>query len=128
MAQQTSMSTLQLFVVSGGLPLLGLGFLVSCFALALIIRPNLQGCVLGLCLLTLPGMYAMYSIFSAAAAFRVITTSSATPKPGDVATVFSNAMSSGFCGTLSMLVPTILLAIALLRAVNKEKSQQESRA
>ena len=106
------------FFVSQGLVHLGIGVLVSLFIGFLIIRPNLQGCVIAACLLPLPGMYTLYTVYNAGAGFRVMASSGSAVKPAEFAELIMYSMSSSFCGTLSTLVPALLLAIALLRAVS----------
>ena len=124
MTQQT-VPTLSL-MLTGGLPILGLGFMICLLAVFLIIRPNVQGCIVLQCLIVLPAMYALFAVYNAASQFAVIASSQTAPKPSVLAAAIMSGFASSFCGALSTVLPTVLFVFAWLRATSISETPQGS--
>lgn len=109
------LSPLQFFLHAGGLPLLAFGIVFSVWGLWNIFRPRNATPILSqIVLSSIPGMIAMVAIYVACTEFTEMASSTTPPKPAILAGVAGRAMSYGFIGLLSTIVP-VLLGVAALR-------------
>ena len=110
------MSPLRFLLPAGGMPVLAFGIILSLWGLWNIFRPPSPRRILSpMVLSTVPGIIAIIAIYIACTEFIEMTTSEAPPKPAMFAAVAAKAMSFGFFGLVSTIVPVLLGGLAFLR-------------
>ena len=109
----------RMLLSSGGLPLLAFGLFFSLWAIWNVIKPPQERWILAQIMFSLfPGVIALIAIYMATGDFAELATSQEAPKPPAIASAAGRAMSYGFFGLLSTIVPIFLGAVALLRKCN----------
>lgn len=125
-SQTAVLSPIQFFLFAGGLPLLACGITFSLWGLWNIVRPRNASPILSQIVLSLiPGIIAMAGIYVACTEFTEMASLTTPPKPAVFAGVAGRAMSYGFMGLLSTIVPVLLGVVAVrkhLQSLRNESS------
>lgn len=107
------LSPLRLLLSNAGAPLIATGMLFSLWAIWNVFKPPQERWMLAQIVLSLiSGVVALFAVYAAA---TDLATAESAPKPTEFATAAGRAMSYGFVGLLSTIVPILLGAIALGR-------------
>jgi hypothetical protein len=107
------LSPLRFLLSAGGVPLLAFGLFFSLWGLWNVVKPQSSRLILSQVVLsTMPGIFAMVAIYVTAADFTELATAETAPKPAIFAAVAGRAMSYGFVGLMSTIVPVLLGATA----------------
>jgi hypothetical protein len=115
-AESVAMSPLRFLLPAGGMPVLAFGIILSLWGLWNIVRPQSPRRILSpMVLSSIPGIIAIIAIYMACTEFIEMTTSETPPKPWMFAAVAAKAMSFGFFGLLSTIVPILLGGLAFRR-------------
>ena len=110
------LTPLRFLLTSGGTVLLAFGFVSFIWGVVNLVRPAKPQSVLMQCLLSLvPGIVAMVMIYAASATFCAMAVAETPPKPADFAAVAGSAMSAGFLGLASSVLPVFLGLCAFWR-------------
>ena len=107
---------LRFLLPAGGMPVLAFGIVLSLWGLWNIFKPQSPRRILSpMVLSSIPGIIAIIAIYMACTEFIEMTTSETPPKPFMLAAVVAKAMSFGFFGLMSTVVPVLLGALAFSR-------------
>ena len=99
-------SPLTFLLSSGGTALIASGLFFSLWAIGNVFKPPRERWILAQVMLSLfPGVFALFAIYVAAAEFTEMAMSQTAPKPAELAAAAGRAMSYGFVGLLSTIVP-----------------------
>lgn len=113
-AKTAVLSPLSFLLSAGGLPLLAFGIVLSLWGLWNIFRTQNSVPILAqLTLSLLPGMIAIVASYLACADFTEMATAETAPKPATFAAAAGRAMSYGFFGLLSTVIPVLLGTVAI---------------
>ena len=116
MAPQPQVTVINFLLHNGGLPYLGLGMFLSLIGVALVIIPkNRLAIIIYAFVSLLPGILAMFAIYSTFADFSSMALSATAPEPTEFAAVTARAISCGLMGILGTILPTVLAIIAFSR-------------
>lgn len=122
--QTAVLSPLPFFLHAGGLPLLAFGIVFSVWGLWNIFRPRSATPILSQVVLSLiPGMIAMVAIYFAYTEFIKMASATTPPKPAVIAGVAGRAMSYGFIGLLSTIIPVLLGVVALRKHLQSLRNE-----
>ena len=115
-AESVAISPLRFLLSAGGMPVLAFGIVLCLWGLWTIFKPQSARQILSPIVLTsVPGIIAIIAIYTACTDFIEMTTSETPPKPAMFAAVVAKAMSFGFFGLMSTIVPVLLGALAFRR-------------
>lgn len=110
------MSVFRFLLLAGGMPLLAFGLILSLWGLWNIFQPRSTFQILSqLVWCSVPGIIAMVAIYLACMDFSEMAAATKPPKPATFAAVAGRAMSFGFFGLMSTIVPMLLGAVAIRR-------------
>ncbi len=113
-AETVTMSVFRFLLLAGGMPVLAFGLVLSLWGLWNIFQPRSTFQTLSqLVLCSVPGIIAMFAIYLACMDFSEMATAEVPPKPATFAAVAGRAMSFGFFGLMSTVVPMLLGAVAI---------------
>lgn len=112
------LSPLQFLLAAGGLPLLSFGIVFSIWGIWNIFRPTSTTSILSQLVLSLiPGIIAMAAIYFACTEFTAMASATTPPAPAVLAGTAGRAMSYGFMGLLSTILPVLLGVVAIRKHV-----------
>lgn len=119
------LSPLRFLLSTSGTPLIASILLFSLWAIWNVFKPPQEPWMLAQIVLSLiPGVATLFAIYAAAAEFADLAMAETAPKPAELEAATGRAMSYGFVGLLSTIVPILLGAIALRSQLPLRKRTQ----
>lgn len=118
---QQVLSPLRYLFLTGGISLTAIGAVMTIWGVINVWRPRRAGLICAQSLLSLiPGAIAVVAIYLNCVRFQEMAGASSIPKPGEFAEVTGQAMSFGFFGLVSTMVPVFLGMCAFYRLCRTE--------
>lgn len=110
------LSPIRYLLIAGGAPLVAFGIVMTIWGVINVLRPRSAGLICAQSLVSMiPGAIAVVAIYLSSIRFQEMAGAPSLPKPTEFATVTGQAMSFGFLGLVTTMIPVFLGICAFFR-------------